>query len=259
MTTAVVEQVVRDRQEVLQAAEDILWELAKSGIPPTWREIEILKAAGVNDKNDLDREVGRVTRVKQLLQAAGTQSQWTAAEKELIESTREENSRRPGLEQKLAKIQAELDALGTRTRAAQQTIGAFNGAREHLQDPLLMPAFIRESHAADVHAVQLRHHKRIGELETELSVIDGLSKIELGTIKGNDQALLHAETAAPDVIARDIQGRKRVDANAWAGYVKRRRSRRVPIEMELTELRALRDADIAKLRGQLDYYINKLK
>jgi hypothetical protein len=255
--TSVLDRVLNDRQSLHQAAEQILWNADPDEPILTSREREILKEVGIVDHNDIVRELGRVATVKRWMQAAGSPRELLAAEKAEREAAREQVQKRPAIEEQITKLQAERDALIQARERAARRLADLQTARDRLRDPRLMPSYIRNAYEHECHAIDLRHHQKITEIETELNQIAGLERIDMNTQAGVRQAVLHCQTAYPDGITQR-NGLRYVDAGTWREYVNRRAAKRSQLEDRLAKLKAERSREKNEL-DHMDFYIRQLE
>jgi hypothetical protein len=260
---------------VHQAAEEILWQLSPGELPNA-RQREILKLAGIQDRDDLDREVGRVSNVRQLLREAGSKCEHTAAAKAAAAAVREEREKLPRLEQQLAAIQSQIDELQQASQAASGRLGKFNRARDQLRDPRSLPAHIRNAFESDRHAAAQTNRAPISSIENQLSVISGLERIDLMTQQGQREALLHCESAQPQLIRRveslPIERHKQdgtvldsragskvtLDVAGFQTYRQRRLAERIKLQRDLEKLTEERIAAIASVEKLLDHYVDRI-
>jgi hypothetical protein len=261
-TSIRADRVMRDANELALSAEEILFN-AEPGVPFSAAQRNLLKAAGIETRHDIDRELGRIHNVKENIRLAGTAADHLAAEKAVFDAARRKQEQLPGLEKQLAEIQSQIAKLTSGLHAAQAKFEVMSTARTHLRDPRLMPSWIREQYEIDRHSVDMRYH-RIGEIETEIGIIQKLATMD----PASEDAQLHMEAAAPHLIRRtvsQIQNSKnqvcRTDydsGSGWRGYVEARRAKLPALRDELDELTAKRSSELARLDDGLNFYINKL-
>jgi hypothetical protein len=270
----VVDRVISDSRAVAEAAEAIIWNLA-DGQMPTAEERNVLRLAGLVDRNDLEREQGRVAFVKQQLARAGSKDEFLAAQKSAIAAAKVEADRRPELEAQLEKIQAELESLKRARLAAAAVANRMEDARANLREPRLLPQFIRDSYETDRAALRANKcGRRISELAHTIKLIDALQKID-----DPDNARLHCEAIeliesrssfeefAVGAITRKLCGppggnqqiHVSIDMEAFRSYARRRLEKERPLlEHELMELKHQQRDSIDALDAKLNYYVDRL-
>jgi hypothetical protein len=275
---SVLGNVLSNLDQVHHAADEILWRLTPGELPNA-REREILKLAGIVDRDDLGMEVGRVTRVRRLIAEAGSKNEHSAASSAAAAAVRNDREKRPALEKQLAEIQSQIDVLVQTRDAATEKLGGFNRARDQLRELPVLPGYIRDAYEADVHVAGQTHVARISELERELSVIGGLERIDLSTTAGRREAELHCETAQPNLIQReehlhpanvrhkpdgtvfDSRGvcSVKFDTGGFQRYREQRIKERPKLQRELYALNEERAAAIAKVNRLLEHWIERIE
>ncbi len=265
-------QVIEGLDRVHAAAEEILWTLSP-GMVPNARERKILRLAGIETRDHMEREVGRVGAVKGWLGKAGSNEEYTAAEKCSCRAVRAEREQRPAIEEQIAALEAQRDELIQAREAATRTREGFSKAREFLREPRLLPMHVKEALEADVFAAGQVYAARIGELQSTLNVIDGLQQIDLNTEQGRRAAQNYCETAAPHCITRTtpppsndprLKDASRMSSvvfhtDSFRSYREERLKERPQIQRELNEQIEMRDAAVAKAERLRDYYIERIK
>jgi hypothetical protein len=281
-TQSAVDRLVSDAETVNEAADEML--LAIGGGRPSPEQMTVLRIAGI-DAEDLPREHGRIGRVLQFMQQAGTDAEYQAANKAALEAARNERQQAPELEKQIVALRQQLDGLGAARATVQAQLEPMIRARGALRDPTLLPAHVaRRWNDARV-AVDAKYHDRIAELEQIVVVATGLK----GMPASSRAALLHCEGLRPDLLriarsgmyrdpvtatyqreqvdpetgreATEFHGTQstKVDEGAWTAYVKRRVEVELPAaERQLAELRAEREAELVVVDRLRDRYIEKL-
>ena len=133
----------------------------------------------------------------------------------------------------------------------------------------MLPEHIKEEyHAERAQLDATDRARRIRELQLIDEEIDALQRIDLSTPGGVEQARLHAESAAPELIQQTVHpsGPKKngiietsFDVDSFAKYRQRRATVESPrLAREISKLKAEHDAQLAGLEDPLDYYIRKI-
>jgi hypothetical protein len=259
--TSVFDRIIDERAELNETIEQILWDLANTSRNPSSGEVAVLAKAGIGwnptewGGDGVTREVNRIVNVQRLMSQAGSDKEYQAAEAAAGKAEVEFGKRAPELEKQKARIEAQLAEL---VHARDKTAGAFeamHNARTALQQTNFLPALFRQDIQADEHAVKLKY-KRMREIQHELRMLDDLSRLECGS----QNAMLHAEVAAPHLIATRPNGHPFIEPVAWSGYVSSRLAERFDLEHELCDLQLRQTDELMYIRsGRRDYYLRKLE
>jgi hypothetical protein len=261
-TPTLAERIVSNVNEVAIAAEDLLFD-ADSYAQFSAAERSLLKAAGFATRDDIDRQLGRIRSVKAHMQMAGSAAELQAAEKNTLDAERRKREQLPALQQQLETIQSKIDELNGAAFAARQKLEQLTSARANLQLPTLLPTYVREQYEIDRQSVDMRHHKRISELESAIRMIEQLPGIQ----PTSQQARLHAEAAAPHLLVTTVSGIRNsnnqishTDFNipGWQAYVRGRVAELPGLRQDLERISAKRDSELRRLEESLDFYIKKL-
>jgi hypothetical protein len=267
-----VDQITGDLAMLHAAAEQIIWELEPEQVP-TAAQRKILKQVGIETRDDVMGECGRVAAVRELMAQSGSPEAYRAAELDAIEAARFEAERRPALEEKLAEIQAQLDELAEGREQAEEVLESFQHARARLRLPQMLPRHVRDAWESDQQAVRTRHRKKISEVEVELTVLVGLERIDLGTADGVKAARLHCESAQPNLITRTLSQlppqahllhdpnghwQEQFSVEGFRTYRERRLAERPKLEAKLAKLRADLDRELSEVAALLDHYVKQL-
>ena len=195
---AIADQAVIEQQAIFESAEAILWNLDPQSRPNSC-EMAVLRQAGITDSNELEAQRGRVAAVKDLLVAAGSPEEFNEAIRAAIAAAKAHQEKAPALEKQMAELQAQLDQLSGDRDRTSRALGRFTSARERLRGLNVLPAFVREAHEMDLSALRSSPlGRRISEIKTTLGIIDALQLIA----PSSREALLHCETAMPELIRR---------------------------------------------------------
>jgi hypothetical protein len=240
------DQVDFVREEVERAARltEAARELARrmaAGHTPSSDERKLFKLIAW-DQNDIDREVGRRGAVARWQAKAGTTESRAAASKELEDSKTAEQSDGPKLDEQIAELQRQRDAMRARVTNAESRLATTEQAVKVLRD--------LSSNHQEV-SIQRRatdeRYRELPALESEFRMIP--------TLRGLDEVgrLLHAQAVRREGVnlidihnsgGRNVESMNEVH---WADYVQRREDEAVVMEQRLREMLAARAAEMALL------------
>lgn len=263
-----VGRVMSDIRNVEEAAEAILWKL-EPGRAPTAAERNVLRLAGFETSNDVERELGRVEGIRGLMSRAGSKAEYDAASVAAIKAKKAFDENGPALAEKLAAIQAELNELEQARDSTQRALQQFNAARDGLREPRLLPAYVRNDYEADLrHLRETDRGKRVREIKSTLDVLDALERIDLTTKTGVENAKLYSETAAPHLIRRtttkipDSQNQMTKENFSVEGFAGHRDARlkkeRPQLQRELNQLDDENAAEVSRVDRVREFYVDQL-
>ena len=274
-------RLVDNMAAVDEHAEAILF-AAPEGGRFTTRELKILAMAGFESQYQIEGQLGRIGRVKQLLAEAGSPADFTAAGAQYEEAKRIEHEQVPVLEAQINDLQRQVDELVSKRAAAENRRIAMIMAREKLQSQQLLPAWVwaEAERACSVEVSPIRH--RIGVIETEISVIDAVQGFAATSV----EAMLHCEGYREDLIDvsvspgqyrnrrtgetytvsrepenEDSRGveRSQVNSERWSDYQEERLAQLPKLNHELSELqRQLVAAEMHVVEQYRYHYISRL-
>jgi hypothetical protein len=259
-TSSVFDHISNERFELNETVEQILWDLANTGRNPSSGEVAVLAKAGIDwnpvewGGDGVSRELSRIVSVKRLMSQAGSDKEYQAAEAAAEKALVEFGKRAPELEKQKARIEAQLAELVHARGTTANAFQVMHNARTALQQTNFLPALLRQDIQADEQAVNLKY-KRIREIHAQLRMLEDLSRLGCGS----QSALLHAEGAAPHLIAKRSNRTTFIEPVAWSGYVSSRLAERFALEQELRDLELRQADDLVDVRhGKRDYYLTKL-
>lgn len=264
---SIARRMTADASALFEAAEEILFSLGPNDTP-TVEQWLVLRQAGIDTRDQIEREQTRVATVKQLLAAAGTESDFQHASTATLLAVAAERQQLPELEAARDAIQRKIDDLAEARAAAERQLAPLQMARNQLRNINLLPPYIQRRFERERQSrVDGQTSRRIAELETRKSCIEGLKLLH----STDRAALLHAEAAAPHLIQRALAA-EQIDhlgrpmnsmvvqkLHGWEQYVKSRVAELPAIERELAELRGRRDEALTSADEVLDFYVAKIQ
>lgn len=247
MTTA----TARPDGKTIAAAQKAAGRLV-DGKGRTLADSEAFVEAGWSEQ-DIRAEVDRQKAVRDLQERAGTSDDREAARIRAEQAAVTLAEQGGVLRAEIAERQERLGALEDAAETARREVVRRSEALDHLRR--LAPKRVRERVAMAREAIEQKHRPLILPLETEITNVEALQRIDLGRPIDRQSAVLHAEAAKPALIVTTGRDNKRdVSPERWAAYVADRAANLPELRERLTDLREQRDAALAEADRQLDVY-----
>lgn len=174
---AIAERLQNEADQVLRAAESILWEADGAG-SFTPAQMIILRTAGLTEHREIERELGRINSVRGHMAEAGSNSQFTAAEQRLAAATEQVKLLKPELEEQIRAAQQKLSELEAELRAATRAEERMRQAREILRHERLLPKFARDQLAMNVRNCTKNLRSEIARIDDRLTVINSVLELD---------------------------------------------------------------------------------
>ncbi|MEX2171342.1 MAG: hypothetical protein WD851_18625 [Pirellulales bacterium] len=160
-----VDRLLSETEQIAIAAEDILDRHVATGEPIDGAEMRIVRLAGFDDREKIQSQVFRLTRVQTLRGVAGSKSHYEATCSELAAAVEAERKEAPALRAELEKIELRLFQLSKAIESAESKKFPMDQARETLRDPKVLPAHVDALYTQHVNLGKWRLKKLIAQAE----------------------------------------------------------------------------------------------
>jgi len=246
-------KIEAEANEINLAAEAILFQYDTEEIIQPG-DMSILRLAGIADRDKLQSERARITRVQRNLEAAGTHSQFEQAKDRLKLATELHDEQRPVLEQKLSDLQRELQKLDREKKRAEDWVDGYKQARQRLADVQHLPEFVRAQYQQSKMLAEDGIKRQILDRESRLQMIAGV----LETDHGSREAISHAQSFAKHLLPGDGLGNSSISYDAWNDYKQQLDAERLVLEQEQADLKTQLDERMADALRLTRFYLDQI-
>jgi hypothetical protein len=241
------------RGESLDARETNLLETISRQLG--WREPQDSR-----EQNAIERQIGRVESALRWKRQAGTNAELAVAKSNLAAAQKALADNRAVIEERIRAAQAELADLEQAATRSAQRVESMQAARAHLRK--LAPISARKAFDAKLCEINTHFNEwDLPRLESRLTMLKGVTALNLATYDGQEQAALHAQAVADSEndllhVTENAAGTStRLNVDAFRRYQAELGKELAGLEPHVAELRAQRAAAEEKARELLDFYL----
>ena len=237
----VAERIAKERQELLEAADEALLRLAAG---EEMSDADSILFSSLDwDRKKIEGETGRCAGVRRFQARAGTSDERNVAEDRAANATAELDAQRPEIEKQIDLLRTKLERLETEKADAARIVQDQQAAVKTLRE--LAPPYIKQLSDRRRGAAKERINPRCAKLEGRLRVIESISSL---ATEGRP-VVQYARNVCPELLRCRQSGEPiGVDPDGWAVHVEELQAESERLRPEFERLRdelqvALDDAE----------------
>lgn len=248
MTQSVAERVLKDRQQLRDAAEQALFQTAEDD-EVSYEAWDIFQALGW-DQATINSERRRARRVIAAMAEAGSDSDLAKAKKAQDQARQRFEMGGPKLHQQIAALQQQLSALEHDVDTTTAAVRQYEDARETLRRPELLPKHVLQDYDRQRAWVSDEYRKPLQAVEGAIRRIEALTSIRWGDPQ--------FRPAIEGVLNRMDVADRPTSVTEWDKWVAEQRKPLAGLEKERKQLAKVYEERLADVQVMRDHYVKRL-